>query len=215
MSSITCIAELAPILSLAQHHPEHGGLLGNDAIAQFFAVDAGSIRTLKKRLVDEQAIEENRHWLTGANNKTLWTIRGFIRLGMRLSSAPALAFQQHLENLLTALDTGQVSIVPIAGEALGVELVPVDAGELVPVPVPLAQDEPVSDEQVWAIARPIAAAVYEKRQAKRSSLEARVNDAIASELQQLEAQAEPLGKSIALQWGLPMDLVTPLLQGAA
>ena len=211
--NLACIDSLSPILSLAQHHPDHGGLLGNDAIAQFFDVSDNAIRTLKKRLVDEQAIEENRHWLTGANNKTLWTIRGFIRLGMRLSSAPALAFQQHLENLLTALDAGQVSIVPIAGEALGVELVPVDAGEL--LPVPLTQDEPVSDEQVWAIARPIAAAVYEKRQANRSSLEARVNDAISAELQQLEAQAEPLGKSIALQWGLPLETVTPIIQGAA
>jgi hypothetical protein len=210
---ITCPAELAPLLAQAEQHPDHGGLLANDAIAQFFDVSDNAIRTLKKRLVDEQAIEENRHWLTGANNKTLWTIRGFIRLGMRLSSAPALAFQQHLENLLTALDAGQVSIMPIAGEALGVELVPVDAGEL--LPVPLTQDEPVSDEQVWAIARPIAAAVYEKRQAKRSSLEARVNDAISAELQQLEAQAEPLGKSIALQWGLPMETVTPIIQGAA
>jgi hypothetical protein len=211
--NLACIDSLSPILSLAQHHPDHGGLLGNDAIAQFFDVSDNAIRTLKKRLVDEQAIEENRHWLTGANNKTLWTIRGFIRLGMRLSSAPALAFQQHLENLLTALDAGQVSIMPIAGEALGVELVPVDAGEL--LPVPLTQDEPVSDEQVWAIARPIAAAVYEKRQANRSSLEARVNDAISAELQQLEAQAEPLGKSIALQWGLPLETVTPIIQGAA
>ena len=210
---ITCPAELAPLLAQAEQHPDHGGLLANDAIAQFFDVSDNAIRTLKKRLVDEQAIEENRHWLTGANSKTLWTIRGFIRLGMRLSSAPALAFQQHLENLLTALDAGHVSIVPIAGEALGVELVPVDAGEL--VPVPLTQDEPVSDEQVWAIARPIAAAVYEKRQAKRSSLEARVNDAIAAELQQLEAQAEPLGKSIALQWGLSLETVTPIIQGAA
>ena len=210
---ITCPAELAPLLAQAEQHPDHGGLLANDAIAVFFDVSDNAIRTLKKRLVDEQAIEENRHWLTGANNKTLWTIRGFIRLGMRLSSAPALAFQQHLENLLTALDAGQVSIVPIAGEALGVELVPVDAGEL--LPVPLTQDEPVSDEQVWAIARPIAAAVYEKRQANRSSLEARVNDAISAELQQLEAQAEPLGKSIALQWGLPLETVTPIIQGAA
>ena len=210
---ITCPAELAPLLAQAEQHPDHGGLLANDAIAIFFDVSDNAIRTLKKRLVDEQAIEENRHWLTGANNKTLWTIRGFIRLGMRLSSAPALAFQQHLENLLTALDAGQVSIVPIAGEALGVELVPVDAGEL--LPVPLTQDEPVSDEQVWAIARPIAAAVYEKRQANRSSLEARVNDAISAELQQLEAQAEPLGKSIALQWGLPLETVTPIIQGAA
>lgn len=210
---ITCPAELAPLLAQAEQHPDHGGLLANDAIAVFFDVSDNAIRTLKKRLVDEQAIEENRHWLTGANNKTLWTIRGFIRLGMRLSSAPALAFQQHLENLLTALDAGQVSIVPIAGEALGVELVPVDAGE--PLPVPLAQDEQVSDEQVWAIARPIAAAVYEKRQANRSSLEARVNDAISAELQQLEAQAEPLGKSIALQWGLPLETVTPIIQGAA
>ena len=210
---ITCPAELAPLLAQAEQHPDHGGLLANDASAVFFDVSDNAIRTLKKGLVDEQAIEENRHWLTGANNKTLWTIRGFIRLGMRLSSAPALAFQQHLENLLTALDSGQVSIVPIAGEALGVELVPVDAGEL--LPVPLAPDEPVSDEQVWAIARPIAAAVYEKRQANRSSLEARVNDAISAELQQLEAQAEPLGKSIALQWGLPLETVTPIIQGAA
>ena len=143
---ITCPAELAPLLAQAEQHPDHGGLLANDAIAQFFDVSDNAIRTLKKRLVDEQAIEENRHWLTGANNKTLWTIRGFIRLGMRLSSAPGLAFQQHLENLLTALDAGQVSIVPIAGEALGVELVPVDAAEL--LPVPLTPDEPVSDAQV-------------------------------------------------------------------
>jgi hypothetical protein len=210
---ITCPTELAPLLAQAEQHPEHGGLLGNDAIAQFFDVSDNAIRTLKKRLVDEQAIEENRHWLTGANNKTLWTIRGFIRLGMRLSSAPALAFQQHLENLLTALDAGQVSIVPIAGEALGVELVPVDAGEL--LPVPLTQDEPVSNEQVLSIARPIAQAVFQQRQSQRRTLEGRVNDAIASELHQLEQQAEPLGKSIALQWGLPLETITQHLQGAA
>jgi len=127
----------------------------------------------------------------------------------------ALKLQQHLEDLLAALNAGQVQIVPLDGQSIGVQLIPVDAvaGEI--VPVPLAQDEPVSDEQVLAIARPIAAAIYEKRQAERSSLEARVNDAIASELQQLEAQAEPLGKSIALQWGLSLETVTPIIQGAA
>jgi hypothetical protein len=210
-----CLETLSPILNLTQHHPDHGGLLGNDAIAQFFEVDSGSIRTLKKRLTDESAISEGQHWLKGESNKTLWTFRGFIRLGMRLSSPMALQLQQHLEDLLAMLNAGQVQIIPVDGQSVGIQLVTVEAvaGEL--VPVPLAHEPVVSDEQVWAIARPIAAAVYEKRQANRSSLEARVNDAIAAELQQLEAQAEPLGKSIALQWGLPLETVTPIIQGAA
>lgn len=211
--SSTCIESLAPILAQAEQHPDHGGVLANDAIASFYEVSENSIRTLKKRLTDEQAIEQNRHWLAGPNNKTLWTVRGFIRLGMRLSSAKALAIQATIEELLTMLNAGQLQIVPVDGQSIGVQLLPVDAGEL--VPVPLATDEPVSDEAVLAIARPIAAAVFEKHQAQRSSLEARVNDAIASELQQLEQGSESLGKSIALQWGLPVETVMPIIQGAA
>lgn len=207
-----CITDLAPVLSQAEQHSAHGGLLANEAIATFFDVNETAIRSLKKRLTDEAAISEGRHWLKGENNKTLWTIRGFIRLGMRLSSAPALAFQQHLEELLSALDAGQIQIVPVDGQAVGVELRPVATDAI--TPLPLVTDEPVSDEQVQAIARPIAAAVFEQRQQHRGSLEARVNDAIASELQQLEQQAEPLGKSLALRWGLPLEQVTPLLQGA-
>ncbi|NJM58204.1 MAG: hypothetical protein HC857_13245 [Synechococcales cyanobacterium RU_4_20] len=55
----------------------------------------------------------------------------------------------------------------------------------------------MSDEAVLAIARPIAAAIFDKRQGERSSLETRVNDAITQELQQLEQEIEPLGKSLA------------------
>lgn len=213
--TITCIESLTPILSQAEQHPDHGGVMANDALASFYDVDAGSIRTLKKRLTDEQAITEGKHWLKGANNKTLWTFRGFIRLGMRLSSPMALQLQQHFEDLLAMFNAGQVQIVPVEGQDVGVQLVMVEAGasEVVPVPTPI--DDPVSDEAVWAIARPIAQAIYEKRQQQRGSLEARVNDAISQELQQLEQQAEPLGKSLALQWGLSLDVVTPLLQGAA
>lgn len=210
----TCIDSLSPILSLAQPHPDHGGLLGNDAIADFFAVDAGSIRTLKKRLTDEASISEGQHWLKGDNSKTLWTFRGFIRLGMRLSSPVALQLQQHLEDLLAMLNDGRVVIQPVDGQAVGIQLVTGNsfAGEI--VPVPLAHD-PVSDEQVLVIARPLAQAVHQQRQSQRQTLEARVSDAIAAELQQLEAQAEPLGKSIALRWGLPMETVTPIIQGAS
>ncbi|NJR70711.1 MAG: hypothetical protein HC771_20265 [Synechococcales cyanobacterium CRU_2_2] len=144
--STTCIDDLAPILAHADPHPEHGALLANDEIAIFYGVSETSIRSLKKRLTDEEAIAEGRHWLTGPNSKTLWTFRGFIRLGMRLTSPMALQLQQHLEDLLAALNAGQIRIVPVEGQAMGVQLV--SAGDL--LPVSLAQ--PVSDEAVLAIA---------------------------------------------------------------
>lgn len=41
-----------------------------------------------------------------------------------------------------------------------------------------------------------------------------MNDAITQELQQLEQEIEPLGKSLAQRWGLSQETIEHHLQGA-
>lgn len=205
--SITCIEQLAPILTQAEQHSEHGGVMANDQIAAFYETSEQSIRTLKKRLSDEQAIEENRHWIKGQNNKTLWTIRGFIRLGMRLSSGPALAFQSDLEDLLGQLNTGQLQIVPVDGAAVGVQLVTVEAQTDI-APLPLAQDEE-------SLGRALGAAKFRHEQQKQSETVQRISDIAQAHYQELKQGADPEGKLLAHALGLPMETVTNIMQGAA
>lgn len=206
-----CIEQLAPILSQAEQHPDHGGVMTNAAIATFYDVDAGSIRTLKKRLTDEQSISEDKHWLKGPSNKTLWTFRGFIRLGMRLSSPVALQLQQGLEDLLVMLNDGRVSIVPMEGQAIGVELVTVataiETTETAIEVLPLAQDE-------TALGHALGAAKYEQeRQAQAETVE-RIKSAAMARYAELKQGEADMGESLAQSLGLPMETVATIM-GAA
>ena len=119
---------LALNLPDSQDHPDYGLCFDNKDVALFYDVNEKSIRTLKKRLTDEQAIEQNRHWLAGPNNKTLWTFSGFLQLGMRLTSPVALQHRANMESLVEQGGNSFLSVANAKGkdkrmnQNLGIEL---------------------------------------------------------------------------------------------
>lgn len=170
--------DIQSILKQAQPSDAHDWLLSTAQVAEGYGVSDSTLRGHKSEKSDE--LQEDKHWIKGPKNQTLWTKRGVIQLGFHVQSARAKQFRAMAEGwVLAGMEKAEASSVQIA---------------------PANFNLPDLDGLAQVIAADIAPVAAE--QLLRERIQTYLPAAID---RNLEAAGETLGKSLSQQYGIDLS----------
>ncbi len=170
--------DIQSILKQAQPSDAHDWLLSTAQVAEGYGVSDSTLRGHKSEKSDE--FEENKHWIKGSKNQTLWTKRGVIQLGFHVQSLRAKQFRAMAEGwVLAGMEKAEGP--PVQRTPTNFNLPDLDG---------LAQT-------IAADIAPIAA-----EQLLRERIQTHLPAAID---RNLEAAGETLGKSLSQQYGIDLS----------
>ena len=195
------LAKFRPALEQGIYHESLGALYSTAQAAEFFGCKDTSIRSQKKRLGERGELIEGDHWVT-LNNSTHWTFRGFVQLGMAITSPIAAEFRATITDLLEALSNGAIAIVPADGG--GVRFDELQNATLGPALATL---------DIESVADRVAPLVWEQRRmdaAQRADeLQQRLGQAIETRVaaMQQQGESEAVKKLLTGSYGLSWELL--------